>query len=296
MDSPFDFVWKMKQQQTALEESTAGASTISSVLATDNQWKNYKKGTSTKKLFIPSLGLLHGFPTNGNNESPWISTDNTTNTMDDDNYWNWKYTFEAGTDCVGFAQRSASYKNCRHYKWVTLPDGIMDAENDDYNAVQNLYNGTHYRAQVRSAQTGINSWDIINKNKEVTTTSTEIHRKQLLHIVPGDIWVKYKYPVAEQDTLVSAPTPWRKSAAHIAVVAYVPPNASELSVAELMNQIILIEAEYNNKIQSVIKVMSIGDYNQSEVVGPLTFYPSFSLGKDVELDLNCTSWAIRRLK
>jgi hypothetical protein len=298
MDSPFDFVWKMKQQQTALEENTEGTSTISSVLATNNQWKNYKKGTSTRQLFIPSLGLLHGFPTNGNNESPWNADSNTTNTMSDDNYWNWKYTFEAGTDCVGFAQRAASYKDGRHYEWVTLPKGIMDAEKADYNDVQDLYNGTHYRAQVRAAQTRINSWDIINKNKEVTTTSTEIHRKQLLHVVPGDIWVKYKYPVAEQDTLVSATPPWRKSAAHIAVVAYVPPDASELSVSELMNQIILVEAEYNNKIQSVIKVLSIGDYNNSNVTASKQIYDNFVLTPATLSGdkLNCKSWAVRRLK
>jgi hypothetical protein len=173
----------------------------------------------------------------------------------------------------------------------------MDAGNSDYTAVQNLYNGTHYRAQVRAAQTGINSRDIINKNKEVTTTSTEIHRKQLLHVVPGDIWVKYKYPVAEQDTLVSATPPWRKSAAHIAVIAYVPPNASELSVSELMNQIILVEAEYNNKIQSVIKVLSLGDYNNSEIPLGFQIYSNFTTPKTGDkIDLNCKSWAIRRLK
>lgn len=40
---------------------------------------------------------------------------------------------------MGLAQRAASYKYCRHYEWVTLPDGIMDAEKDDYNDVQDGY-------------------------------------------------------------------------------------------------------------------------------------------------------------
>jgi hypothetical protein len=297
IDSPFDFVWKMKQQQTALEENAAGASTISSVLATNNQWKNYKKGTSTRHLFIPSLGLLHGFPTNGNNESPWKTDSNTTNTMDDANYWNWKYTFEAGTDCVGFAQRSASYKDGRHYEWVTLPDGIMDAGNANYNTILNSY--TNNRKIPREMSYG---YSIIHNKTGGTEPNTYFNtgaasiasmsddqKKQILsrleQIVPGDIWMKES---------TANPGAWD---GHIAVVAYVPPNASELSVSELMNQIVLVEAEYNNKIQSVIKVLSIGDYNHNSFVNPVKIYsnPDLSFPKD-GLDLHCKSWAIRRLK
>jgi hypothetical protein len=294
MDSPFDFVWKMKQQQTALEENTEGASTISSVLATNNQWKNYKKGTSTRQLFIPSLGLLYGFPTNGNNESPWNAADNTTNTMDDADYWNWKYTFEAGTDCVGFAQRSASYKDCRHYKWVTLPDGIMDAGNTNYNTVLNGYsNNRNYPSNATESNGGgwaYNADDILSKSNESITASTDEHFEALQKVVPGDIWVKDSpnKPNGDQDE-------WKHN--HIAVVAYIPPNASELSVSDLMNQIILVEAEYNNKIQSVIKVLSIGDYNHNNLTKDIEFYKGFSLSKDqASFSLNCQSWAIRRLK
>jgi len=96
-------------------------------------------------------------------------------------------------------------------------------------------------------------------------------------------------------TLLSEQAPGALNA-HIAVVAYVPPDAEELSVDELMNRIILIEAEYNNKIQSVIKVLSVGDCNRKEVSRPLPFYTNFSFGEEATLNLYCQSWAIRRLK
>jgi len=109
--------------------------------------------------------------------------------------------------------------------------------------------------------------------------------EELRRVVPGDIWVKDSATVQEEVTND-----------HIAIIAYVPPNAYELDAATLMEQIILIEGEYTNKIQSVIKKLSVGDYNQGNAIGPIQFYPAFSLAKDVELGLNCQSWAIRRLK
>jgi len=85
--------------------------------------------------------------------------------------------------------------------------------------------------------------------------------------------------------------------AHIAVVAYVPADAAELSVDELMNRIILIEAEYNNKIQSVIKVLSVGEYNMGKIPLGKQIYLNFITPKTGnEINLNCQSWAIRRLK
>jgi hypothetical protein len=64
-----------------------------------------------------------------------------------------------------------------------------------------------------------------------------------------------------------------------------------------MDQMILIEGEYTNKIQSVIKKLSVGDYNHDNLTEGKTIYPSFTLDKDQdEFSLNCKTWAIRRLK
>lgn len=141
----------------------------------------------------------------------------------------------------------------------------------------------------------INSWNIINKN--CTAAATAANLIELKKVVPGDIWIKYKVAVNEQDQNINT------IPAHIAVVAYVPPDASELSVSDLMNQIILVEAEYNNKIQSVIKVLSVGAYNASEISVGMSFYNGKFIVVDQSpaagnqgIDLHCDSWAIRRLK
>jgi len=86
---------------------------------------------------------------------------------------------------------------------------------------------------------------------------------------------------------------------HIAIVASVPENADKLSIADLMNGMVLIEAEYTNKIQSVIKKLSVGMYNNGLVPKDTPIYPSFAapaIGSVPGIPLNCQSWAIRRLK
>jgi hypothetical protein len=117
---------------------------------------------------------------------------------------------------------------------------------------------------------------------EKTTNDTV---EALRHIVPGDIWVKR----SSADGSYSS---------HIAIVAYVPPNADMLSRAELLDQIILIEGEISNKIQSVIKKLSMGMYDTKKIPNGIKFYDdNFTTpGGNEIIDLNCNSWAIRRLK
>ena len=83
---------------------------------------------------------------------------------------------------------------------------------------------------------------------------------------------------------------------HIAIVAFVPNDPAITDPLVFLDQMTLIEGEFTNKIQSVIKKLSAGDYNRGNVTGPIQFYPAFDLAQDVELGLNCQAWAIRRLK
>lgn len=66
-----------------------------------------------------------------------------------------------------------------------------------------------------------------------------------------------------------------------------------------MDNITLIEAEYTNKIQSVIKILTVGmDYNDLIPAGTI-IYTNFIapvVGTKQGITLNCESWAIRRLK
>ncbi len=304
MDSPFDFIWKMEKQKTLLASAydisgnTKTASSTTSWSATQspkNRWNNYKRGSTAGQAYIPGLGLYYGARHIGFS----TSFDEDVLPSDTDGTWNWKYTFEAGTDCVGFAQRVASYEG-RKYSWWSLPRGIMETGNTDYNTVLGTYTGNrNYPSDKGESNT---SWPEVADNiihtqagydennyrktkGSLTVEETALLKERLSKIVPGDIFVKDS--TSDVDT---------KKRDHIAIVAYVPPNASELSASDLMNQIILVEAEYNNKIQSVIKVLSVGDYNNSKIPLGFQIYSNFTTPKTGnEIDLNCMSWAIRRL-
>jgi hypothetical protein len=306
MDSPFDFVWKMQRQKELLAENfdTSGMMKIEesdsywvNTTSPQKKWTNYVKGSTNKESYIPSLGLYYSkHNTNGGQAYDEVGLEDPKSTMATSTY-SWDYTFEAGTDCVGFAQRTASY--CGElYKWFELPPGIMEIAATDYKSVQNGYGvDDKKRNFVRaSGNYTINSWNIINKNHVDKETPANFH--ELQKVVPGDIWIKYKVNVDQQD-LNKDSIP-----AHIAIVAYVPSNASELSANELMDQIILIEGEFTNKIQSVIKKLSVGDYDSSSLSVGTFIYDNYTvIDQNIStpnvldpIDLNCTSWAIRRLK
>ena len=91
--------------------------------------------------------------------------------------------------------------------------------------------------------------------------------------------------------------------AHIAIVAQVPEYTEGMSVDDYMNGIVLIEAEYTNKIQSVIRKLSVGDYNRGDIPVGRQIYNNFMVLDQIHItsvldpiSLNCQSWAIRRLK
>jgi hypothetical protein len=304
MDSPFDFLWKMNRQGRALVAEVPGYSSAkeNAVSAPDNTWANYLKGTSTEQRFVPSLGLLHYFSENGNNENPWNKEKNNKNPVDKDNYWHWNVTFEAGTDCIGFVQRSMGWSDTNDtpnfYQWKKLPKGILETGTKDYYAVLGQYHNTRaYPRPSDSVATNIlsgKSATATTINKVTTWTKTNDPQpsiEDLRKVALGDIFVKQSNTSNQDDFN-----------AHIAIVMSLPNDDMITDSLIFMNKMVLIEAEFNSKIQSVIKQLTVGDYNNNEVLVGTKFYGGFivedqssQLGNQGLL-LNCQSWAIRRLK
>jgi len=252
-----------------------------------SQWKNYLKGSGSNEVFVPRLGLFYGkHDTVGgqsNDEGALLATGSS--------LWNYAATFEAGTDCIGLVQRAASYSLTGNpYKWVKLPLGIMESEKTKYSSVLALFDNTHYRRYPLSSPEG----DTIVQNMVGYDASTYLKKDNrspdeetlalalLRTIVPGDIWVKQGLSVSS----------W---SSHIAIVAQVPEYKDGMTAEKYMEGLILIEGEFNDKMQSVIKKLSVADYNLSNLTSPRTIYPGIAFPQN-GLSLNCQSWAIRRLK
>ena len=132
---------------------------------------------------------------------------------------------------------------------------------------------------------------VVGRNVEANDVQPDI--EALRRIIPGDIFVKDSIngpgTTGDQDDECDN---------HIAIVASVPGDPYAITdPVDYMNQIILIEAEFNNRIQSVIKVLSLGDYNQSKIPLGLMIYSNFDTPQTGDmLDLKCQLWEIRRLK
>lgn len=255
-----------------------------------NNWSEASHSPAAK-AFVPSLGLkigsmYHILSTDAYDEN--FHPENGSITRE--SFVDQSYVIEAGTDCVGFAQRSASYSG-RIYKWRALPSGWTETgsthsgTDDIWVALKEYNEGTNGRLFVR---TGDNAADVIAKN--ATDDANADYLEALRRVVPGDIWIKYSSVSVPQQ---SATTP-----SHIAIVAYVPSDPSITDSTTFMSQMILIEGEYTNKIQSVIKKLSVGDYNNNNVTVDKIIYSGFKLTPLTLLPdgLRCRSWAIRRLK
>ena len=109
--------------------------------------------------------------------------------------------------------------------------------------------------------------------------------KQLRKIIPGDIFVKESTKGVTEQHLQRS---------HIAIIANVPYDKEEnVTIDSFLNKIIIIEAEYGGSIQSVIKCLSLGDYNRSNVETPKQVYDNLKIYSDQPL--NTESWGVRRL-
>ncbi|BDC93196.1 hypothetical protein [Treponema bryantii] len=307
MDSPFDFNKKMLVQQLQLNkwynqngnrkeniESQYNDNNWTFMHAPQNSWWHYEISFDDKykHAFIPSLGLK--ILTNGKNNLDGYDENMhaITGVAQRNDFIDLKTSIEAGTDCIGFAQRSASYSN-NTYLWYDLPKGWTEYATSGTNDIQTAmskYNTKNSNDTLLrnypsdSVEHNYNTgWpevavNIIEK-KDINTSY-----KKIYNIVPGDIFVK--------DSLSDSDERKRE---HIAIVAYVPNDLSSYDIEELLDEIILIEAEYTNCIQSVIKTISLGDYHFNNLPKGTKFYPGFEIKTNAQ-SLNCQSWAIRRLK
>ena len=301
-DSPFDFLWKMLKQKTSLSTAydTDGiAKTQNSTTswswtkAPKNSWKNYSPGTSEVPGYVPSLGLWYR------------DCDNNTD-VDESGIsglaWSQPYIYEAGTDCIGFAQRAASWMfssgSYNSYKWHSLLPGFMEFNDgkgtsnpDDIYTASAASKRQYPIDENDSALASTVATRIVTVfvNEKATSSNAPMPSiEELRRIVPGDVFVKDSASLAET-----------KMNDHIAIVAYVPDDPSITDPADFMSKIMLIEAEYTNKIQSVIKKLSVGMYNDNLVPKGTIIYSNFNapiVGSAQGIPLNCQSWAIRRLK
>ncbi len=269
----------------------------------DNRWWRYlvaaptgwtdASTTPNTNAFIPSLGLRYGRENLDLDEVAIAG-------ISVNNFLKKKYAIEAGTDCIGFAQRAASYSG-NASTWVDLPKGFSEAGAENIWTVLNSYGvlHRHYPSDAGEAQSfpdeeannvmhNRTQYDAGNylKTKGTLTDSEKISLLERLRmVVPGDIWVK--------DTSSTTDPNGGAMREHIAVIAFVPSDSTITDLMVFINQMILIEGEFTNKIQSVIKKLSVGDYNQGNIpsgrsIGYFT--------TDGVVSLNCQSWAIRRLK
>jgi len=235
----------------------------------------YGTGSSSNPGYIPELGLWRNDKGNGNNEANVATL-----ACDQD------FIFEAGTDCLGFVQRSIGWSGSKTtYAWQTLLPGMMDYGNGAGTSVPgNVYKSA--AALQRHFPRDSADSAVIMAYDQGSADSSML--ESLRHVVPGDIWFKYRTVNATSQT---GATP-----SHIAIVSKIPEYSSNMTVMDFMNGMVLLEGEYNNKIQSVIKALSVGDYDHNNFTSVRVIYQGVTyLPDDPNIDLHCASWAIRRL-
>ncbi len=302
MDSPFDFNKKMLVQQLQLnkwytangvKKETAGtkydSSNYDELHAPSNSWYHYELSTTSNFIygkdesnkdieaaFIPGIGNFIKYGV-GYAQNVLLSGETGDKEQIKKNFAGNDLkgkdgVYEAGTDCVGFANRAASY-NGSIYKWEKTKPGWTEYENGTGTNDLKLTHDNYSRTYPRTAKDkkdgvsvgengkvainifttrggGYDNSAYVNLNKQGLLDSRDLeNKKQLMKIVPGDIFVKCSS--ARTDDEMDS---------HIAIVASVPDNAEELTVGELLDSIILIEAEISWRVQSVIKTFSLGDY------------------------------------
>jgi hypothetical protein len=128
LDSPFDFVWKLRQQQLLIaasaddeeyqEETGLSEATLAkwqTTSAPDNRWINYVEepvaGDNTGAPYLQGLGLYQIDPDHDRIESTLADT------FPADEYLQ---ALRAGVDCLGFVQRAFTYDG-NPYAWEALP-------------------------------------------------------------------------------------------------------------------------------------------------------------------------------
>ncbi|ULQ58749.1 hypothetical protein K7I13_09315 [Brucepastera parasyntrophica] len=259
------------------------------------------------QAFVPGLGLKistypwptgHKFKKHFNHE--WDEEFHPPNTtITQMSYLNKEYVIEAGSDCVGLAQRAASYGGNR-YKWRDLNPGwtemnSMAGENNIWiqiNAYDPGVNGRVYPIQERSQGSSPvvhtkadydSATYMISKKENRDSTAEEKAIKLLRNIVPGDIFVK-------QNDMTDVPN------AHIAVVAVVPEYHEGMSAEEFMQGVILVEEDFAENIQSAIRCLTLSEYNANKILQGKRIYSNYTVPVPQGIKPNCETWAIRRIQ
>ena len=280
-DSPFDFVYKMKLQREAIREKFFNESgpnmcngrligkfynegtkneiegnkeTISTLAfwqhttAPNDRWRYYIR--EGEKGYVPGLGLFINAPAHSYNDVIYDAKKEGSVKIEMIN------RKSAGTDCIGFAERTASYDGNK-YKWKDLPEGWIEGKDPDSTV---RYENNKFVTEY--PQTGKASNIILSKEKIGTLNShfTENYvpdniisstnlsesefkefRNQFLKVIPGDV---ITYTAGESK--------------HIGIITDVNYEGIKeaQSIVSIMDNIQVIESNYGSHINYVKKGMS----------------------------------------
>lgn len=292
-DSPFDFVYKMEQQKEGIrehkyetyeaeegEEEVAAEEKIVKFINEDKteiksegtirvkvrdlkgwnvttapygKWRYYQR--EGEKGFVPGIGLFLHAPSHSYNDVIYNSSQAGSVKIEMIN------RKSAGTDCIGFAERTASYDGNK-YKWKNLPKGWIEGEDPDKE--ERYKNGefvTRYPQNQNDKASNIilskekigtvegekkdNNFFINNIGEEKAPTKNQLDsiKAQFEKVIPGDV-ITYKN---EKDEY-----------AHIGVITDVNYEGIEKaqSIVSIMDNIQVIESNFGSYINYVKKGMS----------------------------------------
>ncbi len=221
MDSPFDFNAKLIYQLAlrgtealmvpqsnhwwAYSQSTETGVTVGSVTNQTSAMPSTATalsgtGAIASRAFIPSLGLWYKDPEYAYNTTS-VTEGLTLAQLQTDRRGSWIY--EAGTDCIGFAQRSASY-NGNVYQWADLPKGITELGNPEgigstnnrdalagYGVDSQYRRYPHYQGDATATDVRPVVSDLILRkpyNQDSPAGFASLSQDQLKRIVPGDVF------------------------------------------------------------------------------------------------------------
>lgn len=206
--------------------------------------------------------------------------------------------YSAGTDCLGFAERAASYKN-NIYKWTDLPEGRIEGKDSDSNERESdpKTTKTHfpqtYLSSIKDNASFLiltkesigkvgtlnmgNNFFTLNVGEDGAPTEAQFNliKQKFQKIIPGDI---ITYP------------------GHIGIVSEVNYNGINraTSIKEIMDNITVVESFYGSTYNYVMVRQSTGGvrYNISKD----EYFNKGSWFYDWKDDRNLRNFQFERLK
>ena len=194
----------------------------------------------------------------------------------------------AGTDCVGFAERAASYSG-NEYKWNDLPKGWIEGENPDKTERLTYYPQNAEASNIILSKEKIGTLnshfteDYVSDNDEDFTKLSESefkeYRAQFLKVIPGDI-ITYKEGTEY---------------AHIGIITNVDYEGIKQaqSIVSIMDNIQVIESIYGSYVNYVFKRKLMKGLGVDYKINGKTFYKgSWFLDWDTEANIrNFSKWS-----